>query len=176
MALDATIGGATADSFGELAAIKARWDDVGYDYSSSNDAEIERAARRGADAIEMYRTRFVGQPSSATQRLYFPAVGSDRDGLSLPDGAIPINVFFAQCEAAFRELITPNCLTPDVVLAGSSGQLKRRKVGQIEREFFQAKDASDIIPTLTSVENLLARYLNPAPEELGEVRIRAIGC
>lgn len=154
-------GIAGANSAGDEAAIKARWDDLGYDYSDAtnfSDPLIAAAAIRGMEwLLGSYRKRLPGTPVEPTG-IHFPATEAvDFYGATI--SGVPTEWFHAQCEAAFREATTPNCLTPDIVLAGSSGQIKRRKVDSIEREFFQAKSADDLKPMVTSVENILSRIL-----------------
>ena len=155
-------GIAGADSYGDLDAIKARWDAVGYDYTGQSDTLIEQAARRATEWLEgKYAVRFPGDPSSATQGLHFPATGAtDIYGNTL--NGVPTAVFYAQCEAAYRELSTPNSLTPDIVLGASESRaVKRRKVGPggMEREFERVESADELKPTLTAVESLLSKIL-----------------
>ncbi|WP_420584906.1 DnaT-like ssDNA-binding protein [Ruegeria sp.] len=164
MALDVTISGTTSDSYGDLNAIKARWDAVGYDYTGKTDTEIEKAARRATDWLEgQYRPRFPGNPADTDQRLHWPASGAtDFYGNAIDDASIPVAVFHAQCEAAYRELTVPNSLTPDYVRAKVSN-LKSAKAGpaSVSYETGALKgDVSDLQPLLTSVENILSRIIS----------------
>lgn len=160
MPFDATEGGSAANSYGSLAAIKARWDDIGYDYSdpSYTDAVIQSAAIRATEWLEgTYRSRFPGSPELDTQSLHFPALDA-YDVYGREVLGIPVAVFHAQCEATYRELLTPNSLTPDIVLGDSNARaVKRRKVGPggVEREFERVA-AHELKPTITAVEGLLS--------------------
>ena len=174
MALNATPGDPDAESYLTVAEVKARWDAVGYDYSgiAPDPDAFEQALRRATEWIEgRYGDRFPGTPTDADQALHFPATAaSDVYGRVLT--GIPSAVKRAVAEAAYREAVVPNSLTPDFVRATT---LKRRKVEGIEREWFEPRDADDVTPLLTVVENLLSRILKPDLEGVVPVGVYSIG-
>lgn len=167
-----------AESYGTVAAIRLRWDDVGYLHSGYTDTQVEAAARRATEWLEgVYRSRLPGTPLNADQGLHFPATGAvDVYGREL--AGIPSAMFRAQCEATYREVVTPNSLTPDIVLADSASRaVKRRKVGPggVEREFERVENPDDLKPMLTAVDSLLSKILKPETSGVVPVRLQAIG-
>jgi hypothetical protein len=74
-------------------------------------------------------------------------------------GVIPLRLEYAAYEAALRELIVPNSLTPDFV---ANQQAKREKVGPIETEYWSGQTLDTVRPVLTTVEFLMAPLLTPA--------------
>lgn len=147
--------------------------------AAASDAIREAALTRGTDYIDgRYRHRFTTgrwesmfpgeRTAGRAQDREWPRTGAaDYDGNELPDDAAPIEVEHATYEAALRELVTPGSLSPDYVPAQL---VKRRKVGPIEREFFEPKgEAGDtpnrpVIPAIDEIIAPVVRmpYLLPA--------------
>jgi hypothetical protein len=123
-------------------------------------AILTAARARGSAYIDgLYGRRFTGSPTGGlAQEREWPRTGAtDRYGASIAPDAIPDRVVWASYEAALYELGTPGGLSP-VTTPGQ--RVKRRKVGPLEREFFESSgDTDDDIPRLASVEGLLAPLL-----------------
>ncbi len=117
MALDATIGGADANSYATAAVADAyfadrnpAWD--GFDAAAKDQALIR--ATQWLDAT--YRDRWPGERLNGRgQALEWPRSNAyDINGHLLPTDEIPIEVIHAQCEAALSEAASPGGLTPEV--------------------------------------------------------------
>ncbi|MEM8628424.1 MAG: DnaT-like ssDNA-binding protein [Pseudomonadota bacterium] len=159
MALTITPGGADDDSFAALAAADQYAVSVGYTaWTDGADNLKENALRRGTAWIDgMYGRRWPGvRTNGRDQALGWPRYGAkDQDGFEISSSVIPREVERATIEAAFRELSVPDSLTPDYVRAT---QVKREKVGPIEREYHgdgSTGDVTDLLPVLTIVEHIL---------------------
>lgn len=160
MPLTVTPGGPNDDAYAVLVEIKARWDEIGFDYSSYTDSQIEQAARRATAWLDgEFGRRFPGAPlNGRSQSLCWPRTGAeDIDGNTIDGTTIPAEIERAMIEATQREVITPNCLTPDYV---RSQQVKRAKAGPADVEYHAGVgDFSDVKPFLASVEHALSRML-----------------
>ena len=159
MALTVTPGGASDDSYVEVADADAYVLATGFVGWPSDQTEKEQALRRATNWLDgKYLHRFPGQPvNGRSQSLQWPRSSAvDIDGNAIDEASIPAEIERATIEAALREAVTPNCLTPDYV---KTQQVKRRKVGPIEREFFETSSADDIQPFVTSVEHIVKPIL-----------------
>jgi hypothetical protein len=159
MALDATVGGGSADSYADLAEIKAYWDSVGFDYSAYSDTDIEQAARRAAAWLDgRYRRSFPGQrqygrASGSPQTLEWPRSSAlDVEGEAIPLDTIPSEVKNAQAEATRRE-VAGTTLSPDVTLGDT---VTSESVGPISTEYAGIASVEGQRPILTAVDEILA--------------------
>lgn len=158
---DAQVYGVTAPFTTEtfVQDLKNYWASVGYQVSGT-DEEIERAGLRGFRWLEnTFRDRFPGYPQTNKQGLHFPAsFACDVYGITIEPSAVPVQVFQAGAEAAFRELGTPNCLTPDYTR--SQQNIQSASGGPASVTYgAMAGNVSDVEATLTSVENILSRLI-----------------
>lgn len=117
---------------------------------------------RGSAYIDgVYGARFVGLPTGGwAQELQWPRTGATAYGQPIGDAVIPDAVIKASYAAAWQEATSPGSLS---VSATAGRMVKRQKVGDIEREFFQAGSdlsaAEASVVLLSTVEGLLAPYL-----------------
>lgn len=98
----------------------------------TGDEEAKEAALiRGSQAIDaMYGSKFPGQKSNGrSQQLAWPRElwdGSfvrDQEGFDIMNDEIPQEIADATCEAALRELVSPNSLLPDLDRGGAVTKL-----------------------------------------------------
>lgn len=157
MAFDATVGAATSNSYATAAEADAYFADRGGAAWAGLQADKEAALIRATAWIDgEYRSRWPGyRVSGRDQALEWPrATAKDAQGFDIDDASIPAEVKYATIEAALREFITPDSLTPDYV---RTKQIKRQRVGPLSQEFVIGQgDVADLKPTLTTVEQLLS--------------------
>lgn len=116
MALDTTVGGASADSYVSLVDADAYHLDHGNAAWTGATADKEAALRRGTSWIDgYYRFRFPGKKTGGrSQALEWPRSGAvDHDGISLDSASLPPELLRATSEAALRELTAPGSLNRD---------------------------------------------------------------
>lgn len=168
MALTVTPGGASDDSYITLAAAKAYWDSVGYDYSGSTDDEIEQALRRATQWIDgVYGQRFIGTPATVTQALEWPRADAEWRGEEIDNTIIPTKVANATAEAARREIATPGSLSPDLK---RGGYIRRVAAGSAEVEFAPNAPAQT---TFSIIDGILAGLVSSAATSLVGTAARA---
>lgn len=152
MALDTTIGGASADSYGTLAAYQAYGAARGWALGAT-DAADEINLRRAVQAIDRQYS-FVGYAQYQTQALDWPRVTTVYvDGWPIDPDSIPQDVVYAQFELAY---LLQGGLDPFATVTGVVSA-SRKKVGPIETETEYTGGLST--PRLVAVEGLLAPYL-----------------
>lgn len=146
-----------------------------------DEGDAEAALIRGTQYIEgNYRGRWPGARVKyrGLQSLSWPRYGAyannesrvNYSALQLSGGAyadsaypfnigyliqpneIPIEVIYATCEAAIRELLIPGYLQPDLTLTN----IKNERAGDTEFEYFQGRGA---IPLVTVIEGILSSIL-----------------
>ncbi|WP_436357299.1 DnaT-like ssDNA-binding protein [Brevundimonas sp. CEF1] len=124
------------------------------------DAAILR--QRGSQYVDnTYGSRFWGVPTlGIAQERAWPRTGAKAYGQIIPDDVIPVAIEQASYAAAYQEAIKPGSLT---VSATAIGAVKRKKIGPIEKEFFEGSGdvVADGTLKLSAVEGLLAPYLKP---------------
>lgn len=104
MALDVTVGGANADSYGTIAEADAYHAAFGNsDWDHHQDSIKEAALRRAAQYIDTTYA-FIGAVASSTQALQWPRSGAVVDTFAIDSDVIPTAVKRAQFEAAYRSL------------------------------------------------------------------------
>ena len=137
------------------------------------DAAILR--QRGSQYVDnTYGSRFWGAPTAGfDQERAWPRTGAKAFGQTIPDDVIPVAVEQAAYAAAHQEAIKPGSLS---VSGTATGAVKRKKIGPIEKEFFEG--SGDVIADgtlkLSSVEGLLAPYLKPE-STLASLGLWAVG-
>lgn len=126
MALDATVGGASANSYGTLAEADAYFDDR----PDSADWDALGSAQEGwliaaTDALE--RLTYQGKPTTETQALAWPRYRVRVDGYLLDDWEIPARLKSAQ-------FMTALLLSEETDHVGNTGleDFERLKVDVIE--------------------------------------------
>lgn len=137
------------------------------------DAAILR--QRGSQYVDgVYGSRFWGVPTGGfAQERAWPRTDAKAYGQAIPDDTIPVAVEQASYAAAHQEAIKPGSLS---VSATATGAVKRKKIGPIEKEFFEG--SGDVIADgtlkLSAVEGLLAPYLKPE-STLASLGLWAVG-
>lgn len=129
---------AGANSYFSQATFEAYCEAHGYSIAGKTDDEIESAIIRGTSWIDnTYRQRWPGvRTYGATQSLLWPrkagvivngiyyqsgylATVTDSEGLAIAINAIPAALVSAAAEAAYRELMKPGSLAPDLARGGA---------------------------------------------------------
>jgi hypothetical protein len=102
MALDATVGGASADTYGTLTEANTYWTARQSAAWGSSDAVKEYALRKAAQFLDnVYRGKWKGQKVDSAQALAWPRGWvTDAEGFGVPSDSIPQQVKNAQFEAA----------------------------------------------------------------------------
>lgn len=89
---------------------------------------------------------------------------TDLAGEEIADDEVPTEIEEATYEAALRELVSPNSLSPDFTIAQQS---KREKVGSIEVEYRDALFADAYLPIVTVVDGILSTLIVKKQMSLG---------
>ena len=151
-----TTPGATQNAYATLAEFKAYCDDRGLVYSSYTDAQIEQAIVRTARWLDGYMANMLpGIRGDATYALLWPRTGAvDQDGYEL--SGVPLQVNYANIEAAFYDLGAPNTLQATYT---PSQQKILTQAGAIKWTPVAGSGTSSARIMLPVVEDLLARVL-----------------
>lgn len=155
MALDTTIGGPTADSYGTTADWEAYGDALGWNLGGDGHATHDEFMRRAA----MYLDRnfsWIGTKVDGVQAMQWPrSVGTLVDGFPVDSASIPTAIIQAQFELAWlsHEGV-------DLFATVESGAVKRikEKVDVIETETEYVNPREHAL--FTSVQGLVAPYSN----------------
>ena len=179
MALDATVGGANADSYATLAEFKAYADKIGFVYTSVyTDPVIEIAMRKATQYLDRaYRGKWKGFRTDRDQALAWPRTSDqdqpvnyltpsytvgviDEDGYEIASNEIPRQVKEAEYEAAILSLGGSDLL-PNYP-RGNAVKRKKVKAGpaEVETEYMDSASARDRYLT---IEGLLYGLANGQP-------------
>lgn len=125
----------------------------------ADDVECEVLLIKAMDFLGTYDARWKGQRTDATQALAWPRKGVTLNGAAWPSDAIPGALKAGQCSLAI--VAQTMDLMPSI--NRSEANLKRRKVGGLEREWFDRGEVTGnaALPLITAVESLLAPLLVP---------------
>jgi len=157
MALDTTVGGAGADSYGTLAEYEAYIVaniDASFD-GHGHDSTHELHLRRAAQYLDR-QFRFVGYQQYETQSRAWPRLTDHYvDGWSIDSDTIPQAIKEAQFEAAYA-FETDGI---DVFASVTAGTVKRTrsKAGPVETETEYQVGRST--PRIVAIEGLLRDYI-----------------
>jgi len=158
MALDTTIGGAAADSYGTLAAYTTYAAANGWTLADTDGAN-EVNLRRAAQYLDR-KHRFIGIKQYQTQALAWPRLVRDLvDDWPIDPDTIPGDIISAQFELAY---ILQGGVDPFATVTQST---IRKKVGSIEVETVPSGT-----PRLVAVEGLLSRYVKAGAGQVALVR------
>lgn len=156
MALDTTIGGASADSYGALADFKTYCAAMGLSLGAAADDVLEGHLRRAT--IFLDRTyEFIGTRATELQALAWPRSGDlhDPDGYEIAETVIPRAIIHAQFEAAY--LISQG---NDLMAYNAGAEVKSREVkagpASVKTEYVSGSDDTGRI---RSIEGLLRGYI-----------------
>ena len=131
----------------------------GLTFPTSPVGPAEAAIIRATAAIDaMYRARFPGQRlNGRAQALEFPRkYASDAEGNPIAEDEIPQEIINATCEAAVRELATPNSMLPDIERGGG---IRSLKAGSVAIEYAGNASART---TFTAIDGILSGLLGTA--------------
>jgi hypothetical protein len=146
MALDATIGGANADTYGTIAEADAYFTGRGNSTWTGTDAVKEAALRTAAAYLDnVYQGKWKGLRVNELQARSWPRVDVlDYDGFYVSSLIIPRQVKNAQFEAALL-------LLTGVALEGTINRaVKREKVDVIEVEYSDGAALTAQYPQITN--------------------------
>ena len=180
MALDATVGGAAADSFFTLVEFKAYADSIGFVYTSVYaDDVIEQSVRKGTQYLERgYRTRWKGFRTDRDQALAWPRTGDanngpsnyitpsytvgiiDADGYEIATNIIPRQVKEAGYELTILSLQGVDLLPR--LQRGGAVESKKVKAGPVETETTYATSAA-VRDRFLGIEGLLDGLVTSHP-------------
>jgi hypothetical protein len=149
---------ADAESYVPVATFKTYATAHGLAYASYTDPQIEAALRRGTSYIDTFRNRFYGyRLKLREQALEWPRAGAqDADGIYIGPNEIPVEIIEATNLAAYREMVTPGTLEPDLKRGGA---IKSVSAGDVSVEWFGNASALTIF---TAIDKALARLLMPS--------------
>jgi hypothetical protein len=153
--IDATAGGAAANSYEDEAAATAYFAErLGGDAWAGIDAERQKKALiTAAIVIDAFPLR--GRKSSSTQRRQWPRVGTYLAGHALDTGIVPEFVKHAQFEQAFSLLVASGTDgTTDPLAPAGTEAFKSIKVGDIALEMRDAE--RDGVAAADDPRNVLA--------------------
>jgi hypothetical protein len=146
MALDATVGGSAADTYGTLAEADAYFTARQSAAWGSSNAVKEYALIKAATFLDnVYRGRWKGLKANSTQARAWPRSGvQDVDGYAVSAEAIPQQVKNAQFEAA------------KLIAAGTEMEatieraVKREQVGSLSVEYMDGATLQARYPQVTN--------------------------
>lgn len=146
-----------ADSYAAAATISAYWanrphDPISAVVAAASADDLDGAAREAATYMDAtWGMYYRGSRRGYVQGLMFPRSGAyDDEGYPLPD--LPPEIVQANCELAGRAVSAR--LASD---EAKGGKVKRQKVGDIEREFFEG---ASVEKRFGSVNGILAPVLD----------------
>ena len=170
----ATPGAANANSFAteaEFIAYAATRLNVpaGTTVSGSTCTENEKAAlieaTRELNRLEFAGTRINTTQALAAPRAYWPMPDAPQSPppfssitVYLPEDEIPALLVQATCELALEFL---KAGTTDIASAGADDNLKRKKIGAIEKEWFDKRDQARGLARFPRVKELVQKLLSP---------------
>jgi hypothetical protein len=162
MALDTTIGGASADSYGTLAAYQT-YAVANIDRAfSGTDADQEVYLRRAAQIIDR-EYLFTGYRQYQTQALAWPRVTNILvDGWPVLVDTVPDRVIQAQFEIAYQ--IETDSLDPLKTVTG--GAVKVAQAGSVMTEFATFREK----PRIVAAEGLLRPLMQAGYGQMRLVR------
>lgn len=179
MALDATVGGANADSYATLAEFKAYADTIGFVYTSVyTDPVIEIAMRKATQYLDRaYRGKWKGFRTDRDQALAWPRTSNqdlpvnyltpsftvgviDEDGYEIPSNTIPKQVKEAEYEATILSLGGSDLLP--TFARGNAIKRKEVKAGPVETKTEYMESAS-VRDRYLTIEGLLYGLTNSQP-------------
>lgn len=148
-------GLAGADAYVDVATLVAYATARGVTLTGDTAAR-EAAIRRGTRGIDLrFAGRWAGVPKKPRdQALAWPRLYAyDSDGAWIDSATVPREVKDAACEAAIRELASPNSLLPD----SDGSRIVSETVGPISTTW--ADDGYRSPPELPAIDRLVANLL-----------------
>lgn len=128
MALDTTVGGASADSYASLAQAATYHANLGHTTWDATDSEVQEQKLRLATQYLDSRYSWRGVKVASTQKRDWPRSGVVVDGYTLASDALPAVLIDACCELAFK------ALTVDLFADADTQYVESVTVGPISRK------------------------------------------
>lgn len=155
MALDATVGGASADTYATLVEYSAYADAMGL--TLSGDTTSQEANLRRARAYLDRAYVWAGYLVSSTQALAWPRVIDYLvEGYSVPVDDIPQDIKDAQCEMAY---LIQEGADPFATLTAGAVTGERKKVDVIETQTTYSDSTARSRPSYPAVDQLVGFYV-----------------
>lgn len=124
--------------YGNDATFQAFLDENGYTLPSGAPS-LAVLRQRGSGWLDAtYGARYRGTKVDFDQERGWPRNDAVVEGQAVPNTVVPLAIITAGFMAAWAEASKPGSLSSGV--SSTTGNVKRQKVGQIEREFFSASD------------------------------------
>jgi len=136
--LDATIGGANANSYATLAEANEYFQNSPHlqEWNNHNDEYKEAALIQATQWLDLLG--WAGKCCGTTQRLQWPRTDVTCMCREAVCTEIPFQVKQAEFELAFQLVHNPDAICGGVKGGGvKSGAVKRNKLGDLEQEFFE---------------------------------------
>lgn len=171
--LDATIGGASANSYQSVAnattyfantLFSAQWGALSADVK----AQALITATQWLETLT-----YVGKRVTTTQALEWPREATSSKGVAADTTEIPKELLVAQAELALALGTTPTALTGDLGSTNTNGATKRQKLDALEVEYFApwAPDTGALLQRFRWLRPLVATWLlNATPQLAARVR------
>jgi hypothetical protein len=148
--LDATVGGANANSYATVAEGTTYAEHRPYfeNWTGATEDEQKQALIRATQLLDVH-VQFDGVQASSVQALQLPRTGlKDRNGYGIASNVLPVEAKYATIELA-NEL-----LGGDVTADADTASMKRVKAGSVEVEY--AEGAGAAMPLSDTVWLLVA--------------------
>lgn len=148
--------------YGDDTAYEAWLTANGYTVPDSAPSSAVQRQRASVYIDATYELRFPGERTSASQERAWPRTGATVFGSSMASSTIPQQVIDASYMAAYLDANGLISLSR-VITPGE--RVKRQKVGDIEREFFDPQNASMIAPNAAAsslIDGMLAPLIGAA--------------
>lgn len=155
MALNNTLGSASADSYGDEAGFTAYATSMGW--TLLGDADFQEANMRRAAAYLDREYVFVGWRVTNTQEMSWPRYSDvlGPDGFAIPYDEIPGVIIKAQYEVAY---LFNQGEDPLAFVAGPSIKKETKKLDVLEKTV-EYENGSDTQPRIIAIEGLLRGYI-----------------
>ena len=172
--LDATLGGASANSYQTVVTASAYFANTLFDAQwTALSADVKAQAL--ITATQWLETlSFVGTAVTTTQRLQWPREATSSAGIVNDGTSIPKELLAAQAELALGLATTPTALTGAIGSTTSTGPAKRQKLDALEVEYFApwSPDTGALLQRFRWLRPMVATWLVNASPQLAQ-RVRS---
>ena len=150
---------ADADALWSLADIDSYHSDRGNTDWTGTDAVKEGAIRRATSYLSDHFDWMGSRTEGRSQALSWPRSGVvDREGETIADDEIPVEIQYACAEAALRELVDPGSLAPDFT---PTERLTEVRVGPITVKYDDTRTEADAARLVAlRLRDLIAQFLS----------------
>lgn len=146
--LDATLGGATSNSYVTLAFADEYASNQSWASNWAALTEDEKTVALITACSWMEMLNYAGNRCNTDQRLSWPRVNASCDGVPATCDAIPYSIERTQVELAYQANQDPNAIIGGGGGAAAGTYVKRQKLGSLEVEYDQYSGT-----TVTSCDN-----------------------